>query len=213
MRKCLLLLMVAVFAAGCNNTTRLTDVASPRVRQLDEIDDYWKVDPQLGEKVILYPVNRILDVFDLVSLNAGLGPDVQINLHATRALQLGGGGAATARAGFNYDRAVGVYRQKGWEASLLPFSWEGYSRTNVRSWGSIVDATHNANGMSEPGLPIYRDDIRDYWAFGGRVPLGLASVEADAHPNEAADLLLGFFTVDIRNDDLGPNTGEDRMLE
>ena len=213
MKKCLLLLAVVAVAVGCTNSMRMTQMAPARVEKLDEMDDFWSPDPYLGEKLMLYPLNRVLDLCDLASVSAGLGPDVQANLHATRALQVGAGASSTARAGYNTCREIGLYRQTGWEASLLSLSWENYSKTNVRSWDSVKEIEHKANGLSQPGYPIYRDNVRDYWGIGGHLPLLLASVEAEVHPVELVDLVLGFFMVDLRGDDLGVKSGENRMLE
>jgi len=213
MKKFVLLLAVAALAAGCNNAARVTDLVSPRVRQMDEIDDFYTIDPYLGEKIMLYPVNRILDMTDLVTLNAGVGPGLQANVHLTRGVQAGLGGSATARLGLNTGREFGFYRQTGAEASFLPLTWESCSRKNVSSWESVREVDHKANGLSLPGYRIYIEDVRDYWSIGGQLPLGVGSIEAEVHPKEFFDLVLGIFFFDIRNDDLGVKTGENRMLE
>lgn len=213
MKKCLLLLAVVALATGCNNAARITDLVSPRVRQLDEIDDFYTVDPYLGERIMLYPVNRILDMTDIVTLNAGVGPDLQANAHLTRAVQAGLGGSATARVGLNTGREFGLYRQTGAEASFLPLSWESCDKKNISSWESVKEVEHSASGLSLPGYRIYIEDVRDYWSIGGHVPLGAGSVEAEFHLRELVDFALGFMFFDIREDDLGIKTGENRMLE
>jgi len=210
MRKCLLLLVLVALAAGCTSTTQISNSGSDRTRELDPVDDWWTVDPLLGERILLYPVNRVLDVLDLVSINAGLGPDVQPNVHVTRALQLGAGGAVTGRLGMNNSRQIGFYTQKGYELSFLPLTNEYYKRGNAASWGSMVEVESKINGTSEPGRKVYRE-ARDYWAIGGRIPLGLGSVEADVHLVEIPDLLLGFFGVDLMEDDIDVRGGTDPL--
>ena len=45
------------------------------------------------------------------------------------------------------------------------------------------------------------DGNRDYWAIGGSLGLGIDG-NLYIHPVEWVDLALGFFLIDIRNDDL-----------
>lgn len=210
MRKCLLLLAVAVLAAGCTSAPKVAGVGTPRVRQLDEIDDFFSVDPYLGERLMLYPVNRILDLTDLISLNVGVGPDLQANAHVTRAIQVGLGAAGTARVGFNNHREIGTYRQMGAEFAFLALSAETYQKDNVSSWGSVKGIEHKSNGLSSPGHKIYRES-RDYWAIGVHAPALLASVEAEVHLIEIPDLILGCIGFDLRGDDLDVRTGESRL--
>jgi hypothetical protein len=216
MRKFVLLLALAAVAAGCKSTPaptpapKLADLMFRQVRQLDEIDDFWTIDPYLGERIMLYPVNRLLDAADMISVNAGIGPDLQANAHVTRAVQVGLGAASTARLGFNNHREIGFYRQTGAELSFLALTAEYYDKANVSSWGSVKPILHKANGMSIPGWKIYRES-RDYWAIGGHVPALLASAEADVHLKEVPDFVLGFLGVDLGNDDLGVKTGENRL--
>ena len=214
MRKFLLLLVLVALAAGCTCTTKTSDGLSPRERELDPIDDFWTVDPYLGETIMLYPVNRILDILDLFSLNVGLGADVQANVHVTRAMQLGLGGAATGRLAFpiNYKRQTGVYRQYGGELSFLPLTAEAYHKRNVSSWQTVEPVDYKANGVSEPGRKIY-EEARDYYAIGAHVPLVLGSVEAEVHLKEIPDLILGFLMIDLQEDDMDLKTGRNPMEE
>ena len=216
MRKLVVLLALAAVAAGCKSTPaptpapKVADMIFRQVRQLDEIDDFWTVDPYLGERIVLYPVNRVLDLADLISLNVGIGPDVQANVHVTRAIQAGLGASSTARLGFNNHREIGFYRQAGAEVSFLALTAEYYDKANVSSWGSIKPVLHKVNGVSLPGHKVYRES-RDYWAIGAHVPLLLASAEGEVHLKEVPDFLLGFFGVDLGNDDLGVKSGENRL--
>ena len=210
MRKCLLLLVLVAIATGCTCTTPTSYTGSSRDDYQDPVDDWWTIDPYLGEKMLLYPVNRVLDVLDLISINVGVGADLQPNVHVTRALQLGAGGAVTGRLGFNRSRQVGFYTQEGYEISFLPMTNESYKRANGASWGSMVEVESKINGTSAPGRKIY-NEARDYWAIGGHVPLLLASVEADVHIAEIPDLVLGFLGVDLMRDDLNVKSGTDPL--
>ena len=56
--------------------------------------------PRIGTQgaIAYYPVNRLLDLLDIVSVQVGFGFGVHANAHATRAVQAGFGGSAVAPA-------------------------------------------------------------------------------------------------------------------
>ena len=62
--------------------------------------------------------------------------------------------------------------------------------------------------MSQAGVPDpttrtydFFDGPRDYWAIGGALG-GLVDGDVYIHPMEWVDFALGFFLIDIKDDDL-----------
>ena len=148
--------------------------------------------PGIAAHIALYPVNRVLDLFDLVSFQFGFGFGVHANVHATRALQAGGGASAVSRLG-NDRRGVGICNDAKAEISILPFSAEYFKRQNA--FGTFHDYTPGRD------LPWLYKKHRDYWGVGGDTTLVLVNVGLEGHLLEAPDAVLGFLGIDVLRDD------------
>ena len=155
-----------------------------------------------GCKILLYPVNRVLDVVDLLTFQFGFGFGMHGNAHATRFLQAGAGGAAVTKLGFD-GRRMGLCNDTKGELSVLAASAEHYKRQNAL--GTFKDYTKK----DRPWL--YRDH-RDYWGIGAELTMFILNLGAEVHIKEAPDLLLGIFGVDYRHDDFPkPHRGNRKM--
>ena len=153
------------------------------------------------EKLVLYLPNRVVDMFDLFSCSLGFGPKVQAELMATR--MIGGGVSVGMSANLYKDcnRQYGWGLQNGWHWQIPGMMQEDTERVKtsrlVQSyWESFI-------GTPLPDQQIYGyyRGARDYWQIGGALGL-LVCGELYLNPIEWVDFALGFFFVDIKDDDL-----------
>lgn len=129
--------------------------------------------------VLLYIPNRILDVFDVVRARVRLGPGVAFDARATEYADFFAGTYGTVY--------VGLPGPRGRVLPRLPVGLE--SRTGIEV--SVADAT-----LEGPIGPDYGE-----FEFGLGLQVLLVGVDVGVEPVELVDLVLGFFTVDIENDD------------
>jgi hypothetical protein len=151
--------------------------------------------------VAMYPVNRALDVLDIVSVSAGLGGGAYANAHVTRAVQVGLGAGGGVDAGWWQDRELGVGTDYIAGAAFGPWMAETEGRSRAGTAGVHTDRLA-VQGPCTPTDPVHRVH-RDYWGIGARVIALLVGAEVEVHPVEIADAVCGFFLVDFRRDDIG----------
>ena len=160
----------------------------------------WITKDNIGEKLLFYIPNRIVDALDFVSVSLGVGPIVEARLMATRAIDVGLGIGMDAKAYKLYNRQYGFGLEEGWYWSFICLGEEDFSV--FESVGFVSKYTETRAGFPEPTQRVYDffDGARDYWAFGGALGL-LVDGELYVHPVELADFVLGFFLIDIKDDD------------
>ena len=155
-----------------------------------------------GEKIALYLPNRILDALDMFSLTLGVGPVAEARLMGTRLVDIGAGySAGTYKLYKDYNRQYGIGVEDGWYWSFIVVGEEEYA---LREGSLLVDKYVE----SRSGIPTldmrcydYFTGPRDFWAIGGSLGF-IIDAGVYIHPVEWADFVLGFFMVDIREDDL-----------
>ena len=154
----------------------------------------------IGEKLLFYIPNRIVDAFDTFSVSLGLGPVVEARLMATRACDTGAGIGMCAKAYKLHNRQYGLGIEEGWYWSFICVGEENFSVTE--STPLVSRYVEMRAGFPEPTQRVYDffDGPRDYWAFGGALGL-LLDGELYVHPVELVDFILGFFLIDIKDDD------------
>ena len=153
----------------------------------------------IGEKLLFYIPNRIVDALDVVSIAVGIGPVVEARLMATRALDFGLGIGMTAKAYKIHNRQIGLGIEEGWYWSFIV----GEESYKIHDTTPLVAAyTETCAGFPEPTQRVYKfyDGNRDYWAIGGSLGL-LIDGDLYVHPVELVDFILGFFLIDIKDDD------------
>ena len=157
---------------------------------------------QWMDKVTLYFPNRILDLLDSFTLNIGVGLTAHAALRATHEVEIGGGFSATAQMVKDYNRQYGFARRNGAYSEVGPIVAIDMERRPA--YLLAKEYWWDKDGLISPSdekfLP--KEGVVDFWEIGGS--LGLAVVEADVsiHPVEILDALLGFFFIDISDDDL-----------
>ncbi|MCP3965494.1 MAG: hypothetical protein GY750_12425 [Lentisphaerae bacterium] len=153
------------------------------------------------DKIFLYIPNRIIDAFDMFTLNVGVGPVARLEFKATHACQFGAGIGATAKLIKDYNRQYGAGLQNGWNMAFLCMGAEDTERTNTTRL--VKEYWEHYDGFCSPEQRIYDiyEGARDYWEVGGAVGLGL-EVEFYLHPIDIADFVTGIFFIDLKGDDL-----------
>ncbi|MEI7851179.1 MAG: hypothetical protein WCH86_05040 [Kiritimatiellales bacterium] len=159
--------------------------AGGTIRDEGDISGIWT-------KIACYPVNRGGDFMDMLSLQFGFGFGLHANAHATRAAQVGFGGAAVSRFGFD-GRQGGLCNESKAEFSLLPFTMETFRRSNA--FGGFTDYS-----IPEDSATLYRLH-RDYTGVGAEATAGIVNVGGEIHPVEVLDFVVGFLGLDLSSDD------------
>lgn len=151
--------------------------------------------------LVMYPVNRILDILDVVSVHVGLEGGLYADAHATHALQAAAGAGGGAQLGWWQKRELAIVSGHVAGVALLPFSFEVESNSRAGTRGGR-EVDFGVAGLNSPlDLPYQR--YRDYWGVGGRVVAVLVGAGAEVHPIELVDAILGFVFVDFLRDDVG----------
>lgn len=155
-----------------------------------------------GEKIAFYIPNRILDALDFVSVNLGVGPTVEARLMFTRYCDIGAGwSAGTAKAFKDYNRQYGAGVEEGWYWSAICAGEEEYRMTEATPMMDMY--VERFAGVPNPLTRTYNfiNGPRDFWAIGGSLGFILDG-NLYIHPLELVDFVLGFFFIDIKEDDL-----------
>ena len=150
---------------------------------------------------LCYPVNRILDVFDIVTVQIGPQGGLYAETHVTHAVRAGGGAGGGAEIGWSQKRELAAGSSHVCGLALGPFSAEGEGCTRVGTRGAR-NSSVSVVGMSRPSGYAYQHH-RDYWATGVRAILLVVGAKIEVHPVEAADALTGIFFLDFLRDDIG----------
>jgi hypothetical protein len=157
--------------------------------------------------IVLYPVNRVLSILDIISFHVGLEGGAYADAHVTHAMQVAAGAGGGMQLGWwqRRDLAVGSGNVAG--LALGPFSveGEGYSRFGT---GGIRSSSFSVVGLSRPSDLAYQR-YRDYWGVGVRAVVLIVGAEVEFHPVELADAITGFFFIDFLRHDLGHTRGLD----
>ena len=126
--------------------------------------------------VLLYPVNRILDIFDIFRMNIGFGPGYGINIRATKVLQAGLESYSTLRVGLGKESGIWSPRYGIVYTESEPFT----------AGVSLAYMGGRQRGMMEVGTTVH---------------LGFVGADAAIDLAEIADFLLGFAMIDFKEDD------------
>ena len=155
----------------------------------------------IEERLVFYIPNRLIDALDTFSVALGFGPTVEARLMATRAIDVGLGIGWTAKAYKIHNRQYGFGLEEGWYWSFICVGAEDF--TVYESTPLIERYVETRVGFPEPIQRVYDffEGPRDYWAFGGSLGLFLDG-DLYVHPVDFVDFVLGFFLLDIKDDDL-----------
>ena len=157
---------------------------------------------QWVDKVTLYFPNRILDILDVFTLNLGVGLTAHASLRATHELEIGGGFSATAQMIKDHNRQYGFARRNGFYSEVGPIVAIDMERRPA--FLLAKEYWWDKDGLITPSdekfLP--KEGVFDFWEIGGSLGLGVIEADVSIHPVEILDAVLGFFFIDISDDDL-----------
>ena len=157
---------------------------------------------QWTDRLTLYLPNRVLDLLDTFTLNIGGGPTLHAELYATRACEIGGGLGYTFQFIKDHNRQYGYGALNGYGTYLPMAVREDVERRPGSLW--VPEYWINQKGVPDPDDPIYarRTGYRDFWEFGASLGAILVDATISIHPVEILDAVLGFFFIDLSDDDL-----------
>ncbi len=155
----------------------------------------------VAETLVMYLPNRVIDLFDIFTLNLGVGPVVEAQLMGTRAINGGGGVGMSYKMYKTHHRQYGFGKEEGWYWSLVSIGGENFGV--IEGTPLIKKYTEHRDGFPSPDMRVYNffNGARDYWAIGGTLGAGITG-DLYIHPVEWFDLASGFFFIDISGDDL-----------
>ena len=154
---------------------------------------------------LLYIPNRLVDVFDIFSLDFKIGDGFWAEMQTTRYAQIGGSNAK------GYFMTKGYNRQYG-------FGHKEIHRFGLAFWEhdlTIVDDTIGSvkeyrlyfpnylsffDNVANRNLDAFASGDVDFWKIGGNLGWYIG-FGFGMHPIEVADLITGIFFVDISEDD------------
>ncbi|MBP5586795.1 MAG: hypothetical protein J6Y92_10640 [Lentisphaeria bacterium] len=157
---------------------------------------------QWMDKVTLYFPNRILDLLDVFSLNIGVGLTAHASLRATHEAEIGGGFSATAQMIKDQNRQYGFARRDGYYSGIGPIVATDMQRRPA--YLLVKEYYWDKDGLVTPSEEHFlpKEGVVDFWEIGGSLGLGVIEADVSIHPIEILDAVLGFFFIDITDDDL-----------
>ena len=155
----------------------------------------------LWGNILLYVPNRVLDLLDLITVEAGFCFGIGAKVQATDFFGIG----AQVSAG---ETVIGLNRRHpSARASveeffhLLPFGTGFLGEARAYTGGTYGIATSQA-GIKSPTDTIYQR-ARDFWAVGAQAEAGVVAATVQLHTIEVFDFLAGFVFYDPLKDDIG----------
>ncbi len=125
---------------------------------------------------LLYPINRILDIFDIFRMNIGFGLGYGINIRATKILQAGVENYSTLRVGLGKESGIWNPRYGIVYTESEPFT----------AGASLAYMGGRQRGMMEVGTTVH---------------LGVVGADVAIDLAEITDFFLGFAMIDFKEDD------------
>ena len=155
------------------------------------------------DKVTLYFPNRVLDLLDSFTLNIGVGLTAHASLRATHEVGIGGGYSATVQMVKDHNRQYGFARRNGVYSEVGPFVATDMERRPA--YLLVKEYWWDKDGLVTPSdeIPfVPKEGAVDFWEIGGSLGLGVIEADVSIHPVEILDAVLGFFFIDVCDDDL-----------
>ncbi|RKY20419.1 MAG: hypothetical protein DRQ55_07735 [Planctomycetota bacterium] len=152
-----------------------------------------------GRQVLMWLPDRVMDLFDVVSFDLGLGAGLGVDAHLTRAAQLGAEAGASMGLGWHGQRSLGLRMHHSKQVAAGPWGQGFVSGFDQGTGDRRMGGASFDGAEHQPELLLYQE-WRDYWAVGARGQL-LISAELDLHPVQLWDFLAGIVGFDPLNDD------------
>ncbi|MEI6234571.1 MAG: hypothetical protein WCT04_16070 [Planctomycetota bacterium] len=184
------------YGASTFNSTSIGSKGGGLEKQTNGAYKYVDDSPNLKQQTSHYFLSRWYDLIDIVDFSFGAGPGFLINAHATKFVQVGFGYSDAYRIGFR-GRSAGVWREKRLEAGVSILYYQKVKRERITGW--VED--FRADKMDLDTATVYaNNNDRAYSGIGATIH-ALILVDVNIRPMQAADFILGWFGVDILDDD------------
>ncbi len=154
----------------------------------------------LTGKLLMYIPNRLVDLFDIFSLELKGGAAVGAGFRITRAFGLVGEVGATGDLIKGYNRQYGCALTQGYDAQFLIPMAENMDRS--LAYGYINKFWQYGTNFPLPSDAIYAPGTgaRDYWAIEAGATCFVGAKVA-VHPLGIVDFLAGLILLDPSGDD------------
>ena len=151
-------------------------------------------------RALLYLPDRLVDLLDVITMEAHVGVGAYADLHLTRGAQAAAGARGVVGLGtYGARTIVGSRAQANAGVTVLPAGASAQSGALVSAAG-IRTGVQTLAGLHRP-TDAYYQTFEDYWALGTSLTIGCIGLTAEIHPLQLADFVLGLALIDVLRDD------------
>jgi len=152
-----------------------------------------------------YFLSRWYDLIDIVDFSIGAGPGFLVNVRATKLAQAIGGYSDSYRVGFR-GRSAGMWHEKRKEVGVSLLYYQKVEREHIS--GTVE--SFRSDKMDLDTSAVYANNAyRSFLGVGATVHC-MVLVDVNVRPIQAVDFVLGWFTIDVLDDDTGhPHRNKD----
>lgn len=141
-------------------------------------------------------LSRWYDLIDIVDFSLGAGPGFLVNGRMTKIAQFGFGYSDSCRVGFR-GRSAGIWSEKRFEAGVSVLYYQKVKRERVSGWIE----NFRSDKMDLDTATVYQNNNdRSFLGIGATIHV-LLLVDVNVRPAQAADFVLGWFGIDVLEDD------------
>lgn len=150
-------------------------------------------------------LSRWYDLVDIVDFSFGAGPGFLVNGRCTKIAQFGFGYSDAYHVGFR-GRSAGVWREKRFEAGVSVLYYQKVKRERITGWVE----NFRSEKMDLDTATVYQNNNDRSFLGVGATLHALIMVDVNVRPAQAADFVLGWFGIDVLEDDtLKPRRNKD----
>ena len=161
--------------------------------------------PSVSKQASHYFLSRWYDLCDCVDFSVGGGPGFLINAHATKLAQAGFGYSDAYHVGFR-GRSAGFWREKRLEAGVSLLYYQKVKRERITGWVE----SFRSEKMDLDTSAVYANAVDRGFTGVGLTVHALVLVDVNVRPMQVLDFALGWFTIDVLDDDTGhPHRNKD----
>jgi hypothetical protein len=152
-------------------------------------------------RALLFLPDRLLDLLDVVSIEAHFGPGADGEAHVTQGARVALGLRVIGGLGSYFRRTLLGTRVQG-NAALHALGAGPLRSLGVTAGtGGVASGGGDLSGFRSARDPVYQS-YEDYWSIGGSGTAVFGGFSAELHLVQLADWVGGFLLADLGNDDL-----------
>ncbi len=152
----------------------------------------------ITDKIIMYIPNRIVDLFDIFSIEVETGATAKLGFRVTHAFGFGAGIGPSGKLSKDFNRTYGASLNNGYQAYFLAMGVG--DETREYTYGNLPPYWYQYDGFQVPSDRIFAEKIKDYWSVEAGASL-LAGAKVAIHPLCIADFVCGIFFYDLLGND------------